>query len=63
MYMGADTGGMGGEASPLSESRRGTSPRNRDCLKFFFNNLSKTFFKIFKIKRPKSEEKSEFGGR
>ena len=37
VIMGADTGGDGGDASPQSESRRGSPPpRKLDCLEFFF---------------------------
>ena len=57
-------GGTGGTRPPRSESRRGTSPRNHGFYRFL-KELTKIFrfFKIFKIKWPKSQEKSEFGGR
>ena len=59
--MGADTGG--GDASPQSESGRGTSPQKSRYLQICLKELTKVSrsFKTFKIKWPKFEEKSEFG--
>ena len=58
-------GGVEWDASPRSKILWGRPPRNRDFYRYLFEQLTKIFrfFKIFKIKWPKSKEKSEFGGR
>ena len=58
-------GGDGGTRPPQSKNQRGTSPRNYDIsVSFFLDTYANfTFSNIFTIKRPKSEEKLNFGGR
>ena len=53
----------GGDASPQSESGRGTSPQKSRYLQICLKERTKVSrsFKTFKIKWPKFEEKSEFG--
>ena len=65
--MGVESGGTGGRVPPPSveKSAGDVPPRNEDIFIFFFLNTYENFAfsNIFKIKRPKSEEKLNFGGR
>ena len=63
--VGVATGGDGGDMSPPGSKFRGDAPQKSR----FLNKILCIFVKIFrfsnssKIKWPKSEDKSEFGGR
>ena len=57
-------GGRGGRVPPAQKSE-GDVPPEIVIFTAIFKELAKNFtlFRIFKIKWPKSEEKTEFGGR
>ena len=56
-------GGQGGRVPHSQKVEGDVPPRNHDFSYFFTRIYEKnlSFFKIFKIKSPKSEEKSELG--
>ena len=60
--MGADTGGG---TRPPAQKSEGDVPPEIAIFTDIFKELTKNFtlFKIFKIEWPKSEKKTEFGGR
>ena len=62
---GRRQGGDGGDAFPPTQKSEGDVPPEISISTDIFKELTKNFilFKIFKIKWPKSEEKTEFGGR
>ena len=63
LNMGTDTGGTG-DASPWLKSEGDVPPKIMIFMDIFKElNKNFTLFKMFKIKWPKSKDKTEFGGR
>ena len=65
LSMGVATGGDAGGVSPPVRNSGGMSPQKSRFLKKILCIFLKIFrfSNVFQIKWPKSEEKSEFGGR